>query len=1091
MAVTLLRVLVLGVIAAAADDVPITWSSPPRASLPCAVPDADKITARRPPPPLDADAWKRPSPTLIWKKGGKELTTKLKNGALDVLRKKDGSSEGVYQCQVRHQTGFVLGLPMHLKFAHLDKQFRVSPENSTAVAGQPFVLSCAINSGPAALVSWQRDGEPLPQNDRYFVLNNQLLILDVRKEDVGLYRCKATNPLAKRPIQFSNSGRLEVEDSAAVDAEPSFLALQYDSTVSAGRGDRVALPCPVTGYPRPKIIWEFHRPGERISELEDTSEVLVLEQLDPEQEGAYVCTVEGRSDLERTFNVIIPVPVNITLPPTSKQVPRASTVRFNCTAVGNPPPTITWYKNGEPLVLADRIVVRASANDEKRMELLIRTVTSEDSGVYQCFAHNGLSWWSAWATLDVTGAGAAAPAGVRCWAAGARRVLVRWPHVNDSMAYTLQISSPGGQSLPSQPHTDTEETATLNEALTPYRFQVRAYIQSSKNNKNIASDMSESVTCQGQGVPIRFSRKGNDVLVSWRQFALQTPGVKQWILQYKVDNTTEEQNVTLGAAVTNYTITMSSPTPLQIRVLGTRQLPWLQQDLSLVPWTSTVSSNTDADAGDQATKIDQVQVTEVGSRDFTVQWHCEEAETSPETYVYLLCTKKQDEDEDCEESLDTQVRVDNLWPGTEYSVRVKVKSPLSSRAASEFTQPIRIVTQPDGEERIKDLTYKVINASTLRVSWNSVPDKYRVYYKNKLELPINQWPSVETVGNTVVLSGVDLYKELYVMVSGYEPVGHSSVLKIPPQVSGMCTSENTKESLLYHIICYILHPNLFYLYNYNSEATDLKYTFTNDGVTCTWEGQGPRVVRYSQNLTQPVDKWTSVNVSDNSVHITGLDSSLKTYVMVWPAGAYITIPEPPESPMENLSFYIMVGLGVGVLILCLLFVAAVCIWHHRRKTRSPVRNRSRRSVSLTEGHEEEGAEMKNVGSQLANGGGSKDAGEPLLNGHVHITENPNQSKTPNGRMRKGRRYEQPFDVARYEDPDTTLETVLDDTSSTTFNLLDTSRRPEYDLSRSSRDLSANNSFNKLPDDNMNSELTRSTDFQLDNSKILPTLQPNG
>lgn len=93
-------------------------------------------------------------------------------------------------------------------------------------------------------------------------------------------------------------------------------------------------------------------------------------------------------------------------------------------------------------------------------------------------------------------------------------------------------------------------------------------------------------------------------------------------------------------------------------------------------------------------------------------------------------------------------------------------------------------------------------------------------------------------------------------------------------------------------------------------------------------------------------------------------------------------------------------------------------------------------------------------------------------------------------MRKGRLYEPTFDVARYEDPDTTLETVLDD-SSTTYNLLDTSRRPELDLSRSSRDLTTNNSFNKLPDDNMNSEITRSTDFQLDNSKILPTLQPNG
>lgn len=102
-------------------------------------------------------------------------------------------------------------------------------------------------------------------------------------------------------------------------------------------------------------------------------------------------------------------------------------------------------------------------------------------------------------------------------------------------------------------------------------------------------------------------------------------------------------------------------------------------------------------------------------------------------------------------------------------------------------------------------------------------------------------------------------------------------------------------------------------------------------------------------------------------------------------------------------------------------------------------------------------------------------------------------KPQNGKMKKGRRCETAFDVSRFEDPNATLETVLDaDTSaSTTYNLLDTSRRPELDLSRSSRDISTNNSFNKLPDDNMNSELTRSTGSELDNSKIPPTLQPNG
>lgn len=58
---------------------------------------------------------------------------------------------------------------------------------------------------------------------------------------------------------------------------------------------------------------------------------------------------------------------------------------------------------------------------------------------------------------------------------------------------------------------------------------------------------------------------------------------------------------------------------------------------------------------------------------------------------------------------------------------------------------------PLGPERIKDLTYKIINSSTLRVAWNSAPDKYKVYYRDKLELPIKFWPAVDTFGNTALV----------------------------------------------------------------------------------------------------------------------------------------------------------------------------------------------------------------------------------------------------------------------------------------------------------------------------------------------------
>nr|XP_026498434.1 protogenin A-like [Vanessa tameamea] len=1056
-----LRVLVLGVTAAAVDDVQITWSQSPRAaSLPCAVVDWSRVQPRRPPPLIDEDR-SRAKP-FIWRKGDDQINPKRVafKGTLEVSRKSGGGTEGVYQCAAWDHGGQILGYPVHLKFSYMDKQFSAQPEDVAARTGQPLSIPCRISSGPAANVSWTRDGVALPQNNRYYFLDNELLITDIENEDAGIYRCIATNNNANK-TRTSREGKVTVTES--VNEEPSFLTVQHEDHSAVPKGDSILLLCPVLGWPRPKLIWELTPPGGRTSELEVTKEVLTLSNLDYDQEGVYTCAIEGHSDLVKTFNVSLTEPVRITLPPLPKEAMRASTVRFNCTAVGRPEPEVTWYKDGQRLTLAGRINLRTSA-DRKRIELVISGVTSADAGVYQCFARSGRRRASGWARLEVTGPGAAAPGSVRCAPAAAAAVALRWRAAAARVVtYTVDatLTDKHGVAITGQPHQNTEEIVRLREPLKPYIFQVRAYISSPTNKYIIPSDMSESVVCQGQGVPIKLTKLEDDkVLVSWKQFADETPGVMEWILQYRSENEThdEEHNITLAAKVVNYTLTAPPSSPLLVRLLGSRTLEWLPQNLTLVPWFSTTTAGQDNDDGVVTVLPQDLEVTEVGERWFTLKWRCEDASR----YTFMVCVRRIDGYDECQESYKTTTTIEGLQPDTEYEVRVQVRIPGRARGGA-FTAPYHVTTQPEGPQRFQELSYKFVNASALLVWWRGPRARYTVRHSAQLRLPVEQWAAVDADGTQALINGIEPTEQTYVMVTGYEPLAYSPILNIPAPMKEL-------------------------------EAKDLKYAYTAAGVRVWWAGgaggaggaAGARAVRFAQNITQPLDDWRVLNVTEPDVELTNLDPNLPVYVMVTAAGGgrrqhVLTVPPRPPAAVGD-HFYYYIGLGVACALCVCCALAAVA---HRVWTRSKASQRTRRTpVTTVEGQEEEGSEMKTA--RVSNGG----AGEPLLNGHVHITENP-ASKTPNGRMKKPRRAEpqayEAFDVSRPE-LDATMETVLDESA---YNLLDTSRRPEYDLSRSSQNLSANNSFSKLPDDNMNSELTRSTEFQLDNSKIQPTLQPNG
>ncbi|CAG9120603.1 unnamed protein product [Plutella xylostella] len=1034
-----------------------------------------------------------------------------------------------------------VGDPVHLKFATLEKQFSQQPENLTATAGQPVALSCRVHSAPPAHLAWSRDGEDLPEDPRYYILENQLLITDVREEDAGYYKCTATNRILNK-TRTSHRGLLQVAPSiGAVEVGAlqvsTGVAGDAGGAVAVPRGGEALLPCPVLGEPRPELVWQWTPPGGRTAELDAVSQVLALTGVDLDQEGDYSCRVAGGPVL-KTWTVSLTEPAVITIPPVSKEAVRAKTVRFNCTAEGRPTPNVAWYKDGRRLPLTGRTKV---LKYEGRYELVISTITSDDAGVYQCFASTPTSLTSAWAALTVTGSVGRAPRGLRCRPAGARALQVSWRHDEPStlVAYTLHYISQNesvGSSTPYQPN-NTEVTITVGSPLTPYNVQVRAYLTPGGSGKNIASDMSDTVVCQGQGVPISLVRlNATSVLVSWAEFSAATPGVRRWRLQTRVEGG-EVETEELGGEVVNYTLTAPPSTPLQVRVLGSRRDSWPPQDLSLVRWSSTaraapprrwvlstdtsvpprappppappqdlslvrwsstaraapprrsvLSTDTSvpprsppprAAAGPEPRALElhrarrppaqvlstdtsvpprsappappqdlslvrwsstaraapprsdlqavptDVEVSSVTAGGFHVSW----ARLAGD-YVYILCvTKEASHHDQCQETSETSLSLYDLEPDSVYEVRVQARA--AGRAGGAFSQPLVVTTPPTESPRHLEVWYRFVNSSAVQVWW-SQGGWHTVRHAGQLRLPLHVWSSADVHGTNVTIAIDDKSNKTYVMVTGHDPEETSRVLTID-------------------------HPP--------HELKEMQYSYGGEGVRVQWTGaRTDRYwVRFSQELTRPMEHWSEVSVTEPSVLLQGLDPSRPTYVMVTTAGArplghVLTVPRAPD---QGSRLYLGIGVAAGVCVLCACAGAALCVWTRRKRARSPLRSR-RRNPSTNESNED-ASEMTNVGGRLANGGAPRGAGEPLLNGHVHITENPTLSKTPNGKPKKTKSHEPAFDLSRYSEADVTAETVLDLTP-----------RAPGDASPPCG--------HKLPDDNMNCQLARPPP---------PLLQPNG
>lgn len=292
-----------------------------------------------------------PSPTVQWFKGG-ELVGSGYSFSLSGLEK---SQEGVYWCVVANELGSETCDSVSLVVA---SSAAITSQSVTQSVNEGANLSLAVNAvGDNLSFEWTKDGQPLGVNSSVLAVEN------VNPGHAGIYGCRVWNDHSSVDCQ-----NIEV----SVNGLP--VILSQPESVSAYEGQSVVLAVEVSGTPAPEVSW--YRDGVLISE---NSSGLELNSLTLDDAGIYTCIVENLVAAVECGSAEVSVleVVRVTKQLSNQILNEGDDIVLDIEATGEAPLYYECYKNGSLVVASENV-----------SDLVIRNVTSSDSGDYHCDVSN-------------------------------------------------------------------------------------------------------------------------------------------------------------------------------------------------------------------------------------------------------------------------------------------------------------------------------------------------------------------------------------------------------------------------------------------------------------------------------------------------------------------------------------------------------------------------------------------------------------------------------------------------------------------------------------------------------------------------------
>ncbi|XP_053542916.1 hemicentin-1 isoform X1 [Ictalurus punctatus] len=336
---------------------------------------------------LPCDVQSVPPPIITWAKDKQLISpysprhTQLPSGSMKITETRVTDS-ATYLCVATNIAGnFSQAIRLRV---YVPPHIRPGPRVMKVQVGHSIDLTCVAQGVPEPAVSWKKDSMALVADGAHYSLSpdGTLSVRQVALTDEGVYTCAASNVVG----QDEASIQLQVQVPPVVEvSEPPFNSPLQERVAN----QRIAFPCPAKGLPQPVIKWfrngqelTGNEPG--VSILEDGT-LLILASVSPLDNGEYTCTAAndaGSTEKKYQLKVNVPPDVRDGLPLNVSVVMNQPT-SLVCDVTGTPPPVITWFKDGVPVVASSNVQILQRG----KMLRLLKAATA-DAGRYNCKAIN-------------------------------------------------------------------------------------------------------------------------------------------------------------------------------------------------------------------------------------------------------------------------------------------------------------------------------------------------------------------------------------------------------------------------------------------------------------------------------------------------------------------------------------------------------------------------------------------------------------------------------------------------------------------------------------------------------------------------------